>query len=104
MKCNFCELNFGFHINLELNLKTQGKQKYFQCDICEQEFYLIWRLTKHKEGHKKKPKYCHYFNNDLVCPYEENGCMFVHNMSPLCAFNVNCTHNLCQFRHPKEIL
>ena len=23
-------------------------------------------------------------------------------MSPMCTFNANCTHNLYQFRHPKE--
>ena len=46
-------------------------------------------------------KYCHYFNNAKKCPFEENGCMFIHEMSPLCRFNVKCDNTLCQFRHPK---
>ena len=28
--------------------------------------------------------------------------MFVHSMSPMCAYVANCTYNLCQLRHPKK--
>ena len=102
IKCNFCELSFNVNIVLEVHLKSHEKPKCFKCDICEQEFYLNWRLIKHKEGHEKVFKYCHYFNNDVICPYEENGCMFAHKVSPVCRFNAKCANKLCQFRHTQN--
>ena len=44
---HFLKLICGFNIDLELYLKIHGKQKSFQCEYCEQEFYLNWRLSKH---------------------------------------------------------
>ena len=35
-----------------------------------------------------------------MCPYDENGCMFVHATSPVCSFATKCANKLCQFRHP----
>ena len=58
--------------------------------------------TIHNEGHEKSLKYCHYFNNDLICPYEDNGCMFAHRVSPACRYNVKCVNKLCQFRYTKN--
>ena len=77
------------------------EQKKIKCDICEQEFYLKWRLIKHKEGHEKRLRYCHYFNNDLTCPYEENGCMFALKVSPPCRFKLKCANKLCKFKHTR---
>ena len=82
----------------KVHLKTHGQQNSFKCDQFGQEFYLNWRLTKHKERHEKNLKYCHYFNNDMTCPYEENGCM----CAVQCSFQEKCRHKLCQFRHPKK--
>jgi chromosome segregation ATPase len=102
IQCNVCELAFDIHIDFEVHLKTHEKAKTFKCDICNQEFYLNWRLRKHKEGHEKSLKYCHYFNNDLICPYEDNGCKFAHKVSPVCRFNLKCTNKLCPFRHTNK--
>jgi DNA mismatch repair ATPase MutS len=97
--CNICELTFNSCIDLEVHLKIHGKPKDFKCDICGQEFYLNWRLKKHQEGHTKNLKHCHYFNNNLICPYEENGCMYIHKVSPVCIFNSKCANKKCPFRH-----
>jgi hypothetical protein len=95
IECDVCAIRFDSNIDLEEHLKTHENPKCFQCDICEKEFYLKLRLRKHKEGHEKNLRYCHFFNNSEVCPYEENGCMFLHSVSPECKFNVNCDNKLC---------
>ena len=84
-----------------LILKIHDTQESFKCNLCDKEFYLQWRLDKHQKVHEQSVKYCHYFNNRQICPYDENGCMFVHNVSPMCRFNENCNNTLCQFRHQK---
>ena len=61
---------------------------------------LKWRLKKHTDGHNNKSqKYCHYYNNDKSCPYEEIGCKFLHQISEKCVFGRKCKHKLCQFKH-----
>ena len=80
-------------------MESHQKSKNFKCDICNKEFYLKWRLQKHILGHEKNKKFCHYYNNKLVCPFEENGCMFNHAISPTCIFKDKCANTLCQFRH-----
>ena len=65
---------------------------------------LEWRLKKHREGHgNDSQKYCHYFNNQKSCPFEEIGCMFKHEDSPICFFGPKCENRLCQFKH-KDII
>jgi hypothetical protein len=34
-----------------------------------------------------------------VCHDEDNGCMFLHTVSPECKFNTNCSNKFCQFGH-----
>ena len=46
--------------------------------------------------------YCHYFNNNKVCPFNDIGCMFKHSESDKCRFGENCQFKLCQFRHHKK--
>ena len=50
----------------------------FKCDTCDQEFYLLWRLQKHKQIHITKPKVCKYVAMKQECPYAKIGCMFGH--------------------------
>ena len=100
-RCNHCDENFNLNIDLEVHLKTHEDQKQFKCDKCEQRFFLKWRLRKQKEGHENMLR-CHYFNNALTCPFEENGCMFLHKMSPLYRFAAKCANKLCKFKHSNK--
>ena len=102
IECYTCNITCISNIDLEVHMITHKQPKFFKCDLCDKDFYLKWRLTKHKEGHEQKRRFCHYFNNKQECPYEENGCMFVHAMSPVCAFTTKCAYKMCQFRHPTQ--
>ena len=100
LQCDLCNEQFKSYFELEQHMKEEhDKPKMFKCDVCVKEFHLEWRLLKHKEGHSKTLKYCHFFNNRKFCPYEENGCMFRHDLSPQCFFGKKCSNSLCQFRH-----
>ena len=59
---------------------------------------------KHKTNHDNiSITKCHYFNNNLTCPFEEMGCMFAHKMSDMCKFDIKCTRNLCSFGNTNSI-
>ena len=47
-------------------------------------------------------KFCHFFNNDKFCQYEEHGCMFKHEHAPLCTRKGICRVKLCQFKHQNK--
>ena len=64
---------------------------------------MKWRLEKHKKQHEVEVvKYCHFYNNNKFCSYEELGCMFRHNQAPICNRSNRCKNKLCQFRHETE--
>ena len=84
-----------------MHLNEHKKPKMFKCDLCEKTFHLKWRLRKHINGHMKQTKFCHFFNNQVECPFEENVCMFTHSVSPQCKFKDSCLNSLCQFRHDR---
>ena len=48
-------------------------------------------------------KFCHYFNNGKICPFEKLGCMFSHQDSEICYFGVRCMNKLCQFKHTENV-
>ena len=100
IKCNMCGEMFNLLFELENHLKKHDEVETLKCNICEKIFYMKWRLKKHEEAHKlSNVKFCHYFNNNKVCPFEEIGCMFKHAFSEECKFKKQCRNNLCQFRH-----
>ena len=77
--CKLCEQIFETSFSLESHLKVHDAPKLFKCQYCEKMFYMKWRLEKHIKQHESNDgKYCRYFNNDKYCPFEENGCMFLH--------------------------
>ena len=81
IKCKFCEETFDETYKLEQHLKKH-ESKGFRCEHCEKMFHLEWRFNKHIKSHSvKSTRKCHYFNNDKICPYEEIGCMFLHETS-----------------------
>ena len=48
--------------------------------------------------HSERTKFCHYFNNDATCPYEDIGCIFLHKASGKCQ-NISCQIKFCPFKH-----
>ena len=44
-------------------------------------------------------KFCHYFNNGKVCPYDDIGCKFKHKDSDKCKYDKYCNFKLCQYKH-----
>jgi hypothetical protein len=46
-------------------------------------------------------QYCHYFNQDLNCPFDEFDCKFLHMISAQCKFGQFCTTKLCSYGHEK---
>jgi hypothetical protein len=51
----------------------------------------------------RSTKYCHYFNNGKVCPFEELGCKFLHILSEKCKFDQLCYKKLCSYQHSGDI-
>ena len=84
---------------MEEHMLTHIDVKSHNCVICGKEFVAKWRLDKHIKSHSERVKYCHYFNNNKACPYQNVGCKFRHADSPLCKYRSTCTFNLCQFKH-----
>ena len=75
IKCEYCSEVFDQTWLLEVHLSKHA-EKCFKCEECEQAFHLEWRLNKHKEGHNDpNRKFCHFFNNSSVCPYQYAGCL-----------------------------
>ena len=86
IKCFVCEKAFN--------------SEQHKCDSCGKTFVLKWRLRKHMEGHSNENnKFCHFFNNGNVCPYEKIGCKFLHQPSANCYFGEKCQNKLCQYKH-----
>ena len=103
IKCNICGEIFNFIFELEHHLKKHSEVRTYQCERCEKKFCMKWRLNKHQEAHDKTDvKFCHYFNNKKVCPYDDIGCMFKHERSKACKFKQSCRNKLCQFQHFSE--
>ena len=95
--CNVCDQTFEENHELEAHLKTHTGVETFPCDICGKGFFLKWRLKKHIGGHYRK-RHCHFFNNGKACPFQDIGCKFQHQVSPICKFQ-RCKIALCQYRH-----
>ena len=101
LKCDQCDQTFDQNWKLEDHLKLHINGPRFQCDLCPKSFVLQWRLRKHKKGHEQKNvKFCHFFNNNKICKFEEvSGCMFRHEHAPTCQNPERCKIYKCQFRH-----
>ena len=99
-KCKLCANIFDTSLEYELHLKTHMVEKNYKCEICDQSFYMKWRLGKHIKQHEMTSfKYCHFFNNNKFCQFEELGCMFNHDHAPMCTSGKFCRSKRCQFKH-----
>ena len=82
LKCNNCENRFTTFSELELHIKE--KHDNFQgenCEQCGKMFVTAWRLRKHMRIHSQLfTKTCKYFEANIVCPFEELGCKFKHDV------------------------
>ena len=75
-----------------------------KCENCDKEFILKWRMRKHQKNHTNKSlRKCHYFNNNLTCPFAEMGCIFAHEPSKMCKYDAKCTNHLCSFQYQKSL-
>ena len=93
IKCSICDEKFDQTFKLENHLK-EHEVETLDCDECGKTFYLKWRLVKHKTIHQTtNVRFCHYFNNDKLCPFEEIGCMFLHAKSEFCRFKKLCKND-----------
>ena len=104
ISCKLCDEAFSKNFELELHIKSDhASPEIFQCEVCDKTFVLKWRLDKHKRNHSdQKRKRCPYFNNNLVCPFSDLGCMFEHAPSVKCMFDNKCSVKLCQYQHSKS--
>ena len=98
--CNVCAEIFDSSVTYELHLRTHALKKNYKCETCGQMFYMKWRLQKHMKQHDMtNVKYCHFYNNNKFCRFEELGCMFRHEDAPLCNRASLCRSKMCQFKH-----
>ena len=91
-------------------------EKMIAFQICDLVFKIKNQLKKHNkkdheagEGEKlcnycdtKFNENCHYFKNQKSCPYEELGCMFQHEDSPMFRFQEKCLKDMCQYKHKDD--
>ena len=55
----------------------------FECKVCKKTFVTKWRLKKHKVIHTGRvKKCCYFFNKNVICPFDELGCKFIHPTDP----------------------
>ena len=80
IKCKSCERIFPTKYKLEVHIKHEhSTTEKYHCDFCDKTFVLKWRMLMHMKNHSNKvTKKCHYYNNNLMCPFEVMGCMFIH--------------------------
>jgi hypothetical protein len=89
-KCDNCDDKLEESWKLELHMKTHKNLTKIKFNICEKHFYVNWRLKKHITSHSESNKWCHYFNNGKVCPFEDVWCKYEHEDSEKCKFDKNC--------------
>jgi hypothetical protein len=128
-KCKTCEKNPGSKVSLKKHKTVHEPSKNaFKCDECAKDFNEEWMLSAHLKTHKKykcekcdksfkyldiKKKhvliqhentklYCHFYNNEKTCPFDDE-CIFLHEDSKFCKYDLVCERNFCMFKHRKIV-
>jgi hypothetical protein len=66
-------MKFPVHGRVELSHNFRYSITWFTIT-----FLTVWRLRKHERIHSaKNTKPCHYFTDNVECPFEDLGCKFV---------------------------
>lgn len=105
-KCKTCTKVFTKNSDLEVHIEIEHKQAVkLNCNICDMTFALEWRMRKHTimhSGDRRNSRYCHFFNNEKICPFAKIRFMFMHENAPRCTYMDKCLKTLCPFRHYDE--
>ena len=96
-RCSECDESFESSYPLENHVQTiHNKKKEHKCDECDAEFLFGWKLHKHMKLHQDKTiRKCYYYNNDIKCPFEKDGCKFAHIVAEKCKFAKKCQKTKC---------
>ena len=96
LKCEECHRVFDEMWKLEAHSKTHKK---YECDKCDKIFSYEDTLNKHIQiSHGNVKLFCHYFNNEKECPFEEE-CVFLHEHSDMCKYGELCERENCMYKH-----
>ena len=96
-KCEECNKCFKDEKKLEDHVEKMHVK--YECDECDKVFKYEAVLEKHMEAaHEDVELFCHYFNNDKDCPFEDE-CIYVHEESEYCKFAKNCERKFCMSKH-----
>ena len=98
-KCDECKRCFNEEWKLSAHLKCHKK---YTCNQCDKSFKCQDIMEKHiRISHENVKLFCHYFNNGLECPYNDD-CIFVHEDSDMCKYGAMCERNNCMFKHEEN--
>jgi hypothetical protein len=75
----------------------------YPCSECEKEFDEEWKMCAHKKNHEKMKIYCHFFNYKKICPYDKE-CIFLHEDSDVCRYDMLCERNYFMYKHGNVIV
>ena len=98
-ECDDCKRCFDEEWKLSGHLKSHKK---YACNKCDKTFKWQDVMEKHvRISHENVKLFCHYFNNGLECPYNDE-CIFVHEDSEVCKYGAMCERNNCMYKHEEE--
>ena len=99
LKVKQCDESVSRNGDLEMHVKEnhENAEKH-KCNICEKTFVLEWRMRKHMNGNTAASQFCHYYNNNVPCPYEAIGCKFLTVQTEFCSLK-DCQDLLCPLAH-----
>ena len=98
-QCDQCDTSFDIEWKCEAHKKTHSRN---ECDKCDKTFKYKTNLRKHMTAcHGKTKLYCHFFNNDIECPFDREH-FFAHEDAELCKYDEICERINCMYKHEYE--